>query len=200
MKYSFLIFVVAVSTLTGCASQPKAAATADTTSVEPWLCQGVDGTWQCQRGGTLEPVKGEQADVAAIEETQTAIRQSAVEVVTPSPATPTAVDLASSPVTRPQPQPQPQPQNNDGGLWTIQWVALGSEAAAKAFAATHFADTTVDYDIKQTQVGPRRFYILFSGRYATRALAAQAAAQTPLRSGEAPYLRTLASIAAASVD
>ena len=31
-------------------------------------------------------------------------------------------------------------------------------------------------------------------------LAAQAAAQTPLRSGEAPYLRTLASIAAASVD
>lgn len=194
MKYSFLIFVVAVTTLTGCASQPKATATADATTVEPWLCQGVDGTWQCQRGGTLEPVKGEQADVAAIEEPQIAIRQSAVEAVTPSSATPTAVDLASSPET------SAQPQNNDGGLWTIQWVALGSEAAAKAFAATHFADTTVDYDIEQTQVGPRRFYILFSGRYATRALAAQAAAQTPLRSGEAPYLRTLASIAAASVD
>ena len=194
MKYFFLIFVVAVTTLTGCASQPKATATADATTVEPWLCQGVDGTWQCQRGGTLEPVKGEQADVAAIEEPQIAIRQSAVEAVTPSSATPTAVDLASSPVT------SAQPQNNDGGLWTIQWVALGSEAAARAFAATHFIDADALYDIEQIQVGPRRFYILFSGRYATRALAAQAAAQTPLRSGEAPYLRTLASIAAASVD
>ncbi|GIS20697.1 MAG: hypothetical protein CM15mP120_26130 [Pseudomonadota bacterium] len=37
----------------------------------------------------------------------------------------------------------------------------------------------MDYDIEQIQVGSRRFYILFSGRYPTKALAAQAATQMP---------------------
>ncbi|MEC8349103.1 MAG: SPOR domain-containing protein, partial [Pseudomonadota bacterium] len=101
------------------------------------------------------------------------------------------------PNLEPEPEPEPEP---DIASWTIQWIALASETATRAFAATLFAGLQVDYDIEQIQVGSRRFYILFSGRYPTKALAAQAATQMPLASGEEPYLRTLASIAAVRVD
>ena len=196
MNYSFLTLAITAVALIGCASPSKSTNPADTNPPQPWLCQGVDGAWQCQRGGASAKV--EQADIATA-------KHSAAEQASPIPTASAANNLPNSlntpsqpqPNLEPEPEPEPEP---DKASWTIQWIALASETATRAFAATLFAGLQVDYDIEQIQVGSRRFYILFSGRYPTKALAAQAATQMPLASSEKPYLRTLASIAAVRVD
>ena len=204
MNYSFLTLAITAVALAGCASPSKSTNPADTNPPQPWLCQGVDGAWQCQRGGA--PAKAERADIATA-------MQGTAEQASPIPTASTADDLPNSlntpsqpqPNLEPEPEPEPEPESEpepepDKASWTIQWIALASETATRAFAATLFAGLQVDYDIEQIQVGSRRFFILFSGRYPTKALAAQAATQMPLASGEEPYLRTLASIAAVRVD
>ena len=192
MNYSFLTLAITAVALIGCASPSKSTNPADTNPAQPWLCQGVDGAWQCQRGGA--PAKAERADIATA-------MQGTAEQASPIPTASTADDLPNSLNTPSQPQPNLEPEPEpDKASWTIQWIALASETATRAFAATLFAGLQVDYDIEQIQVGSRRFFILFSGRYPTKALAAQAATQMPLASSEKPYLRTLASIAAVRVD
>ena len=200
MNYSFLTLAITAVALIGCASPSKSTNPADTNPRQPWLCQGLDGAWQCQRGGASAKV--EQADSATA-------KHSAAEQASPIPTASAANNLPNSlntpsqpqPNLEPEPKPEPEPEPEpDKASWTIQWIALASETATRAVAATLFAGLQVDYDIEQIQVGSRRFYILFSGRYPTKALAAQAATQMPLASGEEPYLRTLASIAAVRVD
>ena len=196
MNYSFLTLAITAVALAGCASPSKSTTPASSNAPQPWLCQGVDGAWQCQRGGASAKV--EQADIATA-------KHSAAEQASPIPTAsaannlPNSLNTPSQPQPNPEPEPEPEPEP-DKASWTIQWIALASETATRAFAATLFAGLQVDYDIEQIQVGSRRFFILFSGRYPTKALAAQAATQMPLASSEKPYLRTLASIAAVRVD
>jgi septal ring-binding cell division protein DamX len=99
-----------------------------------------------------------------------------------------------------QSAPPRQSTPDNESLWTIQWVALSTEAATEAFTAKYFAGANMTFEVERIQVDERRYYILFSGRYASKALAAEAAKQTPHTGGDAPYLRTLASIAAVKVD
>lgn len=195
MRRIYVLSVIGLLTTWGCANQATTTAASDSANVQPWLCQGVEGNWQCQRGGTLEATQSPPALASNAQRTATA-NASAVRLKTPPTTVANRVDTQLPPATA----DSALTQQDDLSLWTIQWVALTSAAATQAFAAKHFANTDLRYDIEHILVGGRHYYILFSGRYTSKALAAKAAAQTPLDLSDAPYLRTLASIAAVTVD
>ena len=204
MKNFLLVpFVTAVLVASsGCSSRPTPSNALDPSGSEPWLCQGLEGEWQCQRGGILPETQSNAADIAKVEDTQLSvtdaqpIMQLDTENQTVIPKIKTATAQAGSQQSAPPRQSTPDNES----LWTIQWVALSTEAATEAFTAKYFAGANMTFEVERIQVGGRRYYILFSGRYTSKALAAEAAAQTPHTGGDAPYLRTLASIAAVKVD
>lgn len=204
MKNFLLVpFVTAVLVASsGCSNRPTPSNVLDPTGSEPWLCQGLDGEWQCQRGGISPAAQSKAAGISEVEDTQLSvtdvrpIMQMYTETQTVTPKIKTATAHAGSKQSAP---PRRSTPDNES-LWTIQWVALSTETATEAFTERYFAGANLAFEVEHIQVGERRYYILFSGRYTSKALAAEAAAQTPHTGGDAPYLRTLASIAAVKVD
>ena len=82
--------------------------------------------------------------------------------------------------------------------WTIQWAALSTAAAARQYGIKYLADSAADYEIRPIRVNNRDYYILFSGRYPSKAAATEAAEQIRTASSEAPFFRTMSSIRAAA--
>lgn len=197
MRLLYVLSVIGLLTTWGCASQSTTTASSESANAPPWLCQGVEGNWQCQRSGTLEAAQ-RRPEIAGNAQPTVTVEPKASTLQLETPATTVAdrVDTQLPPAT----ERSALKRQDDLTLWTIQWVALTSAAATQAFATKHFANTDVSYDIEHILVGGRRYHILFSGRYPSKALAAKAAEQTPLDISDAPYLRTMASIAAVTVD
>ena len=204
MKNFLLVpFVTAVLVASsGCSSRPTPSNALDPSGSEPWLCQGLEGKWQCQRGGILPETQSKAAGISKVKDTQLSVTDARpiMQLDTENQTVTQNIKTATAQAGSKQSAPPRQSTPGNESLWTIQWVALSTEAAAKAFTTKYFAGANMAFEVEHIQVGERRYYILFSGRYASKALAAEAAAQTQHTGGDAPYLRTLASIAAVKVD
>ena len=203
MKKIYVVIGAAMVLLCGCAGQSGQIANATMESQQPWLCQGVSGEWQCNRdvrmpqqpadateqkvtAATLEPEARSTPDKAPSSLDKPALRNIAPSTVADT-ATP-EVEVIKTPIAA-----------TVENAWTIQWAALSTAAAAQQYGIKYLADSGTDYEIRPIRVKNRDYYILFSGRYPSRAAAAEAAKQIRTASAEAPFFRTISSIKAASI-
>ena len=203
MKKIYVVIGAAMVLLCGCAGQSGQIANATMESQQPWLCQGVSGEWQCNRdvrmpqqpadateqkvtAATLEPEARSTPDKAPSSLDKPALRN-----IAPS----TVADTAAPEVEEIKTPFAATVEN----AWTIQWAALSTAAAAQQYGIRYLADSGTDYEIRPIRVKNRDYYILFSGRYPSRAAAAEAAKQIRTASAEAPFFRTISSIKAASI-
>ena len=206
MKLNLALLVGTKLLLAGCASQSEQTASTALEPQKPWLCQGVDGEWQCQRGNAQPQQKS-----TAIMDPSSAQRPLAPENKSAMVATRSAIDTPEVPptevVAKDKIAHEPLQKTdriidttNESDLWTIQWVALSSNAAAQQYGRNHLSGSVDDYEIRRIRVNNRDYHILFSGRYANKAAATEAAKRIRTTSAELPFLRTLGSIAAVAVN
>ena len=203
MKKIYVVIGAAMVLLCGCAGQSGQIANATMESQQPWLCQGVSGEWQCDRdvrmpqqpadateqkvtAATLEPEARSKPDKAPSSLDKPALRNIAPSTVADTAAP--EVEVIKTPIAA-----------TVENAWTIQWAALSTAAAAQQYGIRYLADSGTDYEIRPIRVKNRDYYILFSGRYPSRAAAAEAAKQIRTASAEAPFFRTISSIKAASI-
>lgn len=202
MKKIYALLGTAMVLLCGCAGQADQGATASAKSQQPWLCQGRDGEWQCNRdvpkpqqpadatgqkvtAATLEPEAPSTPDRAPSSSDKPALSNIAPSTVADTAAP--EVEVIKTPIAAPV-----------ESAWTIQWAALSTAAAARQYGIKYLADSAADYEIRPIRVNNRDYYILFSGRYPSRAAATEAAEQIRTASSEAPFFRTMSSIRAAA--
>ena len=206
MKFHLTLLVSAKILLAGCASQSNQTASTEQEPQKPWLCQGVDGKWQCQRGNAER-----QQPSTAIADLPAAQRPSVPENKPTTNATRSTLDtsdvlptkivaLDNSAQAPPQKIDRRIDTTSETDLWTIQWVALSSNAAAREYGRDYLSGSVDDYEIRHIRVNNRDYYILFSGRYANKAAATDAAERIRTTSAEPPFLRTVSSIAAVTVN
>ena len=203
MKKIYVLIGAAIVLLCGCAGQPSQIANATMKSQQPWLCQGVSGEWQCNRDVRMpqQPADATEQKVAAAtlepearsttDKAPSSLDKPALRNIEPSTVADTAdpeVEVIKTPIAA-----------TVENAWTIQWAALSTAAAAQQYGIKYLADSGTDYEIRPIRVKNRDYYILFSGRYPSRAAAAEAAKQTRTASAEAPFFRTMSSIKAASI-
>ena len=198
MKKIYALLGTAMVLLCGCAGQADQSANASAKSQQPWLCQGHDGEWQCNRDGrmpqqpadateqnvtaaTLEPEAPSTPDRAPSSSDKPALSNIAASTVA------LEVEVTKTPIAAPV-----------ENAWTIQWAALSTAAAARQYGIKYLADSAADYEIRPIRVNNRDYYILFSGRYPSKAAATEAAEQIRTASSEAPFFRTMSSIRAAA--
>ena len=202
MKKIYVVIGAAMVLLCGCAGQSGQIANATMESQQPWLCQGVSGEWQCNRdvrmpqqpadateqkvtAATLEPEAPSTPDRAPSSSDKSALNNIAPSTVADTPAP--EVDVTKTPIAA-----------TVENAWTIQWAALSTAAAARQYGIKYLADSAADYEIRPIRVNNRDYYILFSGRYPSKAAATEAAEQIRTASSEAPFFRTMSSIRAAA--
>ncbi|MAD06550.1 MAG: hypothetical protein CMP86_03955 [Gammaproteobacteria bacterium] len=202
MNKFYALPVAVIALLFGCAGQSDPAASATMAPQQPWLCQDVNGKWQCNRGAgkPLQPADaiGPMANAPTLEPEAL----SAANTFPSSLDTPVVSDIAPSTAATPT-APEVEVIKTTSAAtvenaWTIQWAALSTAAAAQQYGIKYLADSGTDYEIRTIRVNDRDYYILFSGRYPSRATAAEAAKQIQTASSEAPFFRTLSSIIAAT--
>ncbi|MBK88181.1 MAG: hypothetical protein CMQ44_04935 [Gammaproteobacteria bacterium] len=206
MKQTFALLAVAILLLPGCAGRSSQSAGTAPEPQQPWLCRGVDGEWQCQRGDS----GGEQQRTAVAEPSSTQRTLATAVKRAPSVKRPEtdSADNTPSAVTAPGDIAQAASQQPAGkidtahrpDLWTIQWAALSSNTAAQEYGRQYLSRFVDNYEIRHIRVNNRDYYILFSGRYANKGAASDAAASLSNPRSEAPFLRTLGSIAAVTVN
>jgi septal ring-binding cell division protein DamX len=200
MKKIFGLFIGAVILLSGCAGQSKQATSSALQPQQPWLCEGVNGEWQCNRGDSTQ-----QQSIAASRAPQTQSKLNPPSI-NEKPASTDTPKVASTDAIARNPSEEAQAPTaikttdaaTPANVWTIQWAALSSPAAAKLFGRKHLSDAGSDYEIRPIRVNSRDYYILFSGRFASRAAAVAAAQKIQTTSPEKPFFRTIASIDAAT--
>jgi septal ring-binding cell division protein DamX len=203
MKKIYVVIGAAMVLLCGCAGQSGQIANATMESQQPWLCQGVSGEWQCNRDVRMpqQPADATEQKVAAAtlepearstpDKAPSSLDKPALRNIEPSTVADTAapeVEVIKTPIAA-----------TVENAWTIQWAALSTAAAAQQYGIKYLADSGTDYEIRPIRVKNRDYYILFSGRYPSRAAAAEAAKQIRTASAEAPFFRTISSIKAASI-
>ena len=203
MKKIYVLIGAAIVLLCGCAGQSSQIANVTMKSQQPWLCQGVSGEWQCNRG-TSKPSKPTDAIEQIVNKPTLKPRTLSIpDMPLSSLEKPVVRDIAPSTATTPT-APKVEVAKATGAAtveraWTIQWAALSTSAAAQQYGIKYLADSGTDYEIRLIRVKNRDHYILFSGRYPSRAAAAEAAKQIRTASAEAPFFRTISSIKAASI-
>ena len=206
MKLHLALLVGAKLLLAGCASQSDQTASIELEPQKPWSCQAVDGKWQCQRGDAerqqpstaiVGPPATQHPLVPENKPTTSATRSS----IDTSDVPPTEVVALNKSAQEPlQKTDRRIDTTNEPDLWTIQWVALSSNAAAQQYGRNYLSGAVDDYEIRHIRVNNRDYYILFSGRYANKAAATEAAERIRTTSAEPPFLRTVSSIAAVTVN
>ena len=206
MKLHLALLVSAILLLGGCANQSEQTANTALEPQKPWLCQGVDGKWQCQRGNAerQQPSTGivdlpaAQRPLVPENKPTTSATRSTIDTSDVLPTEVVALDKsAQEPL---QKTDRKIDTANEPDLWTIQWVALSSNAAAQQYGRNYLSGAVDDYEIRHIRVNNRDYYILFSGRYANKAAATEAADRIRATSAEPPFLRTVSSIAAVTVN
>ena len=204
MKNIYVLIGAAIVLLCGCAGQSSQIANVTMKSQQPWLCQGVSGEWQCNRG-TSKPSKPTDAIEQIVNKrTLKPKTLSTPDMPLSSLGKPVVRDIAPKAATTPT-APEVKVIKATGAAtvenaWTIQWAALSTSAAAQRYGIKYLADSGTDYEIRPIRVKNRNYYILFSGRYPSRADAAEAAKQIRTAKSAAPFFRTISSIKAASIQ
>ena len=200
MKKIFGLFIGAVILLSGCAGQSKQAKSSALQPQQPWLCEGVDGEWQCNRGESTQ-----QPSTAALSAPQTRSKLKSPSMNEERASTDAPKVASTDTIARNTSKEAQAPtaiKTTDAAppasFWTIQWAALSSNAAAELFGRKHLSASGSDYEIRPIRVNSRDYYILFSGRFASRAAAVAAAQKIQTTSSEKPFFRTIASIDAAT--
>ena len=173
MKKIFGLFIGAVVLLSGCAGQSKQAKSSALQPQQPWLCEGVDGEWQCNRGENTQ-----QPSTAALSGPQTRSKLKSPSMNEERASTDAPKVASTDTIARNTSKEAQAPtaiKTTDAAppasFWTIQWAALSSNAAAELFGRKHLSASGSDYEIRPIRVNSRDYYILFSGRFASRAAA-----------------------------
>ena len=151
MKKIYALLGTAMVLLGGCAGQADQGATASAKSQQPWLCQGRDGEWQCNRD---VPMPQQPADATGQKVTAATLEPAAPSIPDRAPPSldkpalsniaPSIVEDTAAPEVEVIKTPIATPVEN---AWTIQWAALSTAAAARQYGIKYLTDSAADYEI-----------------------------------------------------